>query len=169
MPARRQKRPEDLQGYGSRYRGTTTLQLVAPDASQPVPRMPKNLSPHLRPYWRAFWSDPISSRLTAADMYHVGHYFGLLAERDEMLEKAREKPLVPGSMDNEVLNHLYKRVAELTTEIKDFNEKLGILPLSRSRLGWETAREASGFLDLMRKAEERRTDEPTVIDLDEIS
>jgi hypothetical protein len=168
MPARRQKRPEELQGRGSRHAGTTTLQLVPPDAGRPVPGYPDGLAEHLRAVWDAFWSDAISQRLTPADMYDVGQYFGLLQERDALLQVARRKTITKGSMEQDVLNPRFRRIEQITAEIKVYREQLGILPLSRSRLGWETARAESGFLDLQRKWEERHGEMPAVIDLDEL-
>ncbi len=171
MAGRRQKRPEDLQGKGSRYAGGRTLQLVPADASKPVPRAPKGLSPALRSHWRAYWGDAIAGRLTPADEYDVRQYFACLAERDELEAKANKEPIVTGDRGQQTLNPLYRRVNALNEAIRWYSEHLGILPLSRARLGWETARAAAGLSaveEMRRRLMEREADHPDVIDLEDL-
>lgn len=169
MPAKRQKPSDQLHGKGSRFRGTSPLALVPPDASRPVPSMPKGLPRHLQAVWRDFWRDPVSQQLTPADGYDVARYFTLLAEREEVETKARANPLVPGSLDNKVLNPLYKRANDLTREIEKYREQLGILPLSRVRLNVTTTQLFANVATLKRQRSTAPAEPAGVIDLDDLA
>lgn len=177
MANRRQKLPEQLQGKGSRYRGTSSLALVPPDARREVPAPPEALPVGLHPLWAAFWEDRISTLVRPADGYDVGRFFLLLAEREKHERALRRKPLVLGSMGQEVVNPRLAIVKELTREIEKTREHLGILPLSRLRLGIaENVEKTSGVAALraqLDRHEEREDDaieaEATeVVDLDAI-
>jgi hypothetical protein len=135
MVNKRQKRPEDLQGKGSRYRGTSSLSLVPPDARREEPAPPEGLPVSLHPLWTAFWDDRISTLVKPADAYDVSRFFLLLAEREKHERALRRKPLVLGSMGQEVVNPRLTIIKELSREIEKTREHLGILPLSRLRLG----------------------------------
>jgi P27 family predicted phage terminase small subunit len=135
VSGKRQKAPEDLQGKGSRYRGTSSLQLVPPDARREVPPPPEQLPANLHQLWAAFWDDRISTLVKPADAYDVSRFFLLLAEREKHERAIRAKPLVEGSMGQQVVNPRITLVKELSREIEKTREHLGILPLARLRLG----------------------------------
>lgn len=134
MAGKRQKTSAELQGYGSAHRGEATLSLVPADARREVPTPPKGLPKDLLVVWEAFWEDRISTLVKPADAYDVGRYFLLLAEREKHERAIRAKPLVAGSMGQQVVNPRIALVKELSREIEKTREHLGILPLSRLRL-----------------------------------
>lgn len=165
MGAKRQKAPEELQGKGSRYRGTSSLQLVPPDARREVPDPPEGLPVALHQLWWAFWDDRISTLIKPADAYDVGRFFLLLAEREKHERAMRRKPLVEGSMGQEVVNPRLTIIKELSREIEKTREHLGILPLSRLRLGIaENVEKSSGVAAL--RAQLDRGEQPAA-DVDE--
>lgn len=174
MSGKRQKAPEDLQGKGSRYRGTTSLQLVPPDARREVPDPPEQLPKALHELWWAFWSDRISTLVKPADAYDVSRFFLLLAEREKHERAVRAKPLVLGSMGQEVVNPRLAIVKELSREIEKTREHLGILPLARLRLGIaENVEKTSGVAALRAqldrsnpKSEAIEAEASEVVDLD---
>lgn len=168
MGNRRQKPAEQLQGKGSRYRGTATVTLLPPDAAREIPACPEGLPESLQDAWHAYWADPISQVITSADGYDVGRYFVLLAEREKYERALRRKPTVDGSMGQPVVNPRLAIVKELTREIEKLREQLGILPLARMRLGIATTQHQASVHDLNRKlAQEPARSEPAgVIDLD---
>lgn len=144
MAGKRQKSPEQLQGKGSRYRGTSSLKLVPPDARREVPSPPEKLPKALHQLWFAFWEDRISTLVKPADAYDVGRFFLLLAEREKHERAIRAKPLVLGSMGQEVVNPRLAIVKELSREIEKTREHLGILPLARLRLGIAESADTAG-------------------------
>lgn len=138
-----------MQGKGSRYSGTASLQLVPLDARREMPDPPEGLPQALHQLWWAFWEDRISTLVKPADAYDVGRFFLLLAEREKHERALRRKPLVLGSMGQEVVNPRLTIIKELSREIEKTREHLGILPLSRIRLGIaENVEKASGVAAL---------------------
>ncbi len=171
MVNKRQKLSSELQGKGSAHRGETPLTLVPPDARREVPPIPEGLPKALHVVWEAFWEDRISTLVHPADAYDVGRYFVLLAEREKHERAIRAKPLVLGSMGQQVVNPRLTLVKELTREIEKTREHLGILPLSRIRLNIADNAEKSGVADLRRKlaggkAEPIEAEATEVVDLD---
>lgn len=149
MAGKRLKAPEQLQGYGSAHRGESSLSLVSPDDRREVPGPPKGLPESLHPQWWAFWDDRISTLIKPADHYDVERYFLLLAEREKHERAIKAKPLVAGSTGNQVINPRLALVKELSREIEKTREHLGILPLSRIRLGIaENVEKSSGVAAL---------------------
>lgn len=175
MANKRHKAPEELQRKGSRYRGTSSLQLVPPDARREVPDPPERLPQSLHQLWWAFWEDRISTLVKPADAYDVGRFFLLLAEREKHERAIRAKPLVLGSMGQEVVNPRLALVKELSREIEKTREHLGILPLSRIRLGIaENVEKASGVKALRDRLDggEQQTQQieaEAIVNLDELA
>lgn len=151
MAGKRQKTSGELQGYGSAHRGEATLTLVPPDARREVPDPPKGLPEGLHAVWASFWASRISTLVEPADAYDVGRYFLLLAEREKHERAIRAKPLVEGSMGQQVPNPRLMIVKELTREIEKTREQLGILSLARLRLNIAENVERNGIADLRRK------------------
>lgn len=165
MPNKRQKPADQLQGKGSRYRGTAPLTLVPPDARRTIPPTPPGLSPTWRKAWRAFWSDAISTQLTSADGVDVARYFTLLARREALEEGLYRCDPETGDLDGltesgsqgqAVIHPHFIAVKEITREIEKLREQLGILPLSRMRLGIATVQHAASIHDLTARLEKRR-------------
>lgn len=138
MANQRQKSPEQLQGKGSRYTGSSTLALVQPDARRPLPAYPPKLREAYRVVWDAFWADPVAQMVTGADHYDIGRYFTLLGKRDTLQGQVLAHPTVEGSMGQDVVNPKLAILKELNREIEKLRDQLGILPLARMRLGVTT-------------------------------
>lgn len=179
MSGKRQKLSTELQGKGSAHRGEIPLSLVGPDERREVPPAPKGLPSALLVVWEAFWADHVSVLIKPADAYDVGRYFLLLAEREKHERAIRAKPLVLGSMGQEVVNPRLTIVKELSREIEKTREHLGILPLSRIRLNIAEHSERASGLALLRQglkqgdrrgdAIEAKADARPTVNLDEMA
>ncbi len=70
------------------------------------------------------------------------------SERERLERKVGKAPIVPGTAGQDTLNPLYKRLEELTREIEKYRQELGILPLSRMRLGVATGHARSALEEM---------------------
>jgi len=161
MPGQRQKPVQNLAfRRGGRGREVT---IPAHSPLGEVPAPPPRLTRAVRDHWDAYWQDPISRLVTEAAVHHVRRYFVLLAERERLERKVARRPIVPGSAGQDTLNPLYRRLEELTREIEVYMRELGILPLSRMRLGVATGH-ARSALEEMREQLRRRQEAEDAIE-----
>lgn len=172
MAAKRQKPPEQLQGRSSRYRGTSTLVLVAPEERRAVPRLPRGLGALGKAVWRAYWADPISQVATGADVHDIIRYCHLLDRRAALEREIEREPTVENEYGRQP-NPLFKITKELTREIEKTREQLGILPLARMRLGIATTQRTASVLDLRARLDRTAPTSATpaadeVIDLEQL-
>lgn len=137
MGNQRQKPAEQLQGKGSRYRGSAsvTLMPLPPDAERETPPCPRGLTKAARAWYDAFWDDPISQVVTKAAWPKVQRLATLLAKREVVEKRIWAQPLVKGSMDQDVINPLLTLQKELSREIEHIENQIGLLPLAQMRLG----------------------------------
>ncbi len=77
----------------------------------------------------------------------IRRLFILYDERERAYEEAKDKRIVKGSQDQEVLNPLLKYIAQCDTEIRQIEDRLGMSPRSRLQLG-------IAFGDAMRSMDE---------------
>lgn len=145
-----------------------TLRVVEP-AERKLPRVPSDLGERGRVIWRAYWRDPVSLAATGVDIYDIHRYCQLIEQREGLEAQIAARPLVENGY-GEGPNPLTRIVKELTREIEKTRDMLGILPLSRMRLGIAVVQAESGKHDLREKLQRGTpADEPAgVIDLDEL-
>lgn len=142
------------------------LTVVTDNAPLEVPPMPKGLRASGKRQWEAYWGDRVSLAATGVDAYDIERYCRLLDERDTLKRAALRKPVVQ-HIYGETPNPRWRIVKELTREIEKTRDMLGILPLSRMRLGLVTVQTESGKHDLKQKLRQTPADEPAgFIDLD---
>jgi hypothetical protein len=166
MAGQRQKPVQNL----AFRRGGRGREVAIPDHSPlgEVPAPPPRLTRAVRDHWEAFWSDQISRLVTEAAVHHVRRYFVLLSERERLERKVSKAPIVPGSAGQDTLNPLYKRLEELTREIEVYMRELGILPLSRMRLGVATGHARSALEEMREQLRRRQEARPQVLSDEEM-
>lgn len=175
MANRRQKPSSQLQGRGSAYRGTNAV-VLSPDQARKVPAAPKGLSKAAREVWRAFWKSPLGGAVDyQGDGPALRRWITLVDERDQIFARfvdGWEDRTVRGSMGQISLNPLLKLEERYTREIMMYEDRFGMTPLARMRLGIAIG-QAHESLDGMRKRladDPERRDVPAgedgVIDLD---
>ena len=135
MPGRLPK-PADLkQGRSKR----PTLGLVpAPDASNLatlVPDPPPGLLKETRARWESYWLSQIAAATLPTDHQGLYRWIVNVDEWTRAMRGLRRKRIVAGSMGQPTLNPLASYVASREAAIKDAEEKYGMTPLSRMKLG----------------------------------
>ena len=153
MAGQRQKPVQNL----AFRRGGRGREVAIPEHSPlgGVPAPPPRLTRAVAEHWDAYWGDQISRLVTVGALYDVRRYFVLLSERERLERKVSKAPIVPGSAGQDTLNPLYKRLEELTREIEVYMRELGILPLSRMRLGVATGHARSALEEMRARLDER--------------
>ena len=118
-------------------RNTRELGVVmsVPTRSAPVPAPPAGLLVSTRNVWAAFWASEQASLVMPADHPALLRLFTLLDERERCARAASKRRLIEGSQGQPVLNPLLKHVAALDGEIRQLEDRFGLTPLARLRLG----------------------------------
>ena len=156
MANRRRKTSDQLQGRGSAYKNTETVVLTA-NAARKVPGAPKGLTPEARATWREFWRSPLASAVDyAGDGPALRRWIWLVSERDRLVARfysqseERLSLTTFGSTGNTVLHPLLRLEERLSREIMMYEDRFGMTPLARMRLGVAIG-QAHESLDGMRK------------------
>jgi hypothetical protein len=84
--------------------------------------------------------------------------FTLLDERERCARAASKQRLIKGSQGQPVLNPLLKQVAALDTEIRQLEDRFGLTPLARLRLGVTFGEAHRSLADLNRALVEEVAD-----------
>lgn len=123
--------------------GKSGVEVVSDRADRPIPRPPDDLHPELVQQWRDYWSSDVAN---AADDVDLPLITRLFIYRDEWHRLSlaygmlpMEDRLVAGSRHAEALRiHPWAdRMTKLEDMIQKIEDKLGLSPLSRARLGIE--------------------------------
>ena len=83
----------------------------------------------------------------------LSRLFELIDERERCMTSARKGRLVKGSTGQPVLNPLYKHVQSLEAQISTLEERFGLTPLSRLKLGVQFGEAQRTLADLNADAE----------------
>lgn len=165
MPRPRAKPPELLQGKGSRYAGTKSLQLIKLDPDI-VPPAPRGLRKVARDEWEAFWRSRLASVVDMdADMDALRDWALLVSERDRLRALYRKQPLIAGRTGL-VENPLGRVIERYSRRIDVYRNQFGMTPLSRMRLGIAIG-EALDVLDGLNADDVTDDDEPELVDIGE--
>ncbi len=132
--------------------------VAVPARSTPVPTAPADLLASTRAAWDAFWTSEQAGLVMPADHPALLRLFDLLDERERCARAARKQRLIEGSQGQPVLNPLLKQVAALDTEIRQLEDRFGLTPLSRLRLGVTFGEAHRSLADLNRAFIEEVTD-----------
>jgi P27 family predicted phage terminase small subunit len=144
MPAHR--KPHDRrQGH----RDHSPLTLVGPStAPDIVPDPPAGLLKATQQAWAEFWASPLASLAIGADRVALERLFELLDDRSRCWREYKRARLVLGSQGQPVLNPLARQVATLDAEIRALQDRFGLTPASRLRLGIALGEAARSLEDL---------------------
>lgn len=103
--------------------------------------------------WDRLWSSDVARYWKPSDIVTVERLVEALDERRRTRRACRAQRLVPGSMGQPTLNPLYAAVDKATREIQWCEDRLGLNPASRQRLGLQklagakTAAELNALVD----------------------
>jgi len=101
-----------------------------------VPPPPAGLLQKTREAWTDFWGSEVAKVVDAAtDRSTLIRLFTLKDERERCYRAVRKERLVTGSRNQPVLNPLYRQLATLDSEIRQLEDRFGLTPQARAKLG----------------------------------
>lgn len=103
--------------------------------SPPPPEPQASWRPETKVRWAAYWNDPVALAVSDVDKLLVDRYFAYADEWERSLRAYKRRRFVPGSNEQPVLNPLGRFCLELETKMSALEDRLGISPLARSKLG----------------------------------
>lgn len=138
MPGAKRKAPNATAGH----RNTSPIKLVP--RSDPPPPAPRGLLKPTRDDWELFWRSSVASQVDReADLPVLRRLFVMRDELDRSERAYRRNPLIEGSMGQMVLNPAGKKVDTLRGQLTALEDRFGLTPLARARLGWTLAEGAT--------------------------
>lgn len=143
----RRKPAAKRQGRGTSDVGE--LHVVKGVETPPLPRLSGKVPlKYTREVWRSFWSSSLPQLLTAADHVALLRLFGMYDERERLDRQFRRSPFVTGSTGQTVAHPSAKLVASLDGRIVALEDRFGITPLARMKLGIAVGEAARSLEDL---------------------
>jgi len=150
---------------------TPGVGLVTTDASTDieVPAAPSGLLKAQREDWTTYWTSPLAKLTTEADIPALRRLFLYRDELERALKGFQKQRLVEGSQGQPRINPLGKQVTDLEGKIAALEDRFGLTPLSRLRLG-VTLGQAAASLDDLNKSMAYEDDDdddfdPRIIDV----
>jgi hypothetical protein len=153
MPAHR-KPPGTHQGH----RPHTPAVVLAASGSEAPPDPPAGLLAATQEAWSGFWSSPLASLVIPADLPGLRRLFQLHDERERAWRSYRRRRLVEGSQGQPVANPLFRVALGLEAEIRALEDRYGLSPSARLRLGIRFGKAARTLEDLARDLEQEPSD-----------
>lgn len=120
-------------GQRQRRNVRPSVELVRHNGEPPAP--PVGLSKVWQFEWAALWNDPVASAIVAADLPALRRLFLLREKRDKAEERFLEAPTVAGSQGQQVLNPMQRVVEGCDRAIQNLEDRFGLNPQNRVRLG----------------------------------
>lgn len=145
-------------------RNRRDLELVHDDqpAVPDLPRPAKELLKVTRDWWEELWTSPLAGAMTPTDADAVGRLALLKDERERVYREIRKKGgkrLVMGSQGQPVLNPLLKYMKDLDAEIRQLEDRVGLTPMARLKLGITFGQAQRSLADLNDGLEEDEDEE----------
>lgn len=131
MPGPLPKPASERQRRNKRDIGT----IVPIESARSIPKPPPGLQALIRSAWESFWTTPLAQLITDADLPALHRLFDLYDELDRIWRAAKKHRIVTGSQGQEVLNPLYKQSDSLRNEIRQLEDRFGLTPMARLKLG----------------------------------
>lgn len=101
-----------------------------------LPTPPRGLLPVTRRRWVAFWESGLGRVVQEVGLPAVSRLFRYYDEWERLEKEYRAGPrTVEGSQGQQVINPLADRLAKLEDLISRLEDKCGVTPLARARLG----------------------------------
>ena len=128
--------------------------------SASVPACPPGFLDDVEGRWLSFWSSDVANAVDRqSDMPAVIRLFTLYDERERGLQSFRRERLVRGSQGQVVLNPIGRLMAAWDAEIRQLEDRFGLTPLSRLKLGLTFSEAQRTLEDLTRSLDEADGDD----------
>ena len=101
-----------------------------------MPKAPEGMLKKTRDQWAAFWGSDVAAVCSPpTDLPALERLFSLYDERERCARAIRKSPLVTGSQGQPVLNPLSRQVGAVDPEIRQLEDRFGLTPMARLKLG----------------------------------
>lgn len=109
---------------------------VLPDRLEEVPEPPSPLGASGKKAWAAFWASPLAQVVrTDSDLEALRRLFLRRDESARLWRRACKEPVVIGSSGQMRPNPLFDVVSRLDGEVRALEDRFGLTPQARLRLG----------------------------------
>lgn len=157
MANKRQKHPALLQGHRPRPQLVTIPRDAVPSAPPPPP--PPGLLAVTRRRWERFWRSPVAALVDRnADMVRLERWAYYLDEWERCRRASRRQLIVAGSQGQPVVNPLAAHMLHIERELRAIEERFGLTPLDRMRLGVQLGEAHRSLADLRAMPEDDKGD-----------
>ena len=99
--------------------------------------------------YRTLWNSDLSRALRATDVPVVLRLFDLRDDYDRAQEAYRNEPMIEGSQGQDVLSPMGRHALSLEASLAKLEDRLGLSPAARARLGLAQAQEQMSWKQLM--------------------
>ena len=126
---------------------------IAPAAKAPPPPHPatgKKLLKQTVDAWTSFWESELASLVKPSDTPALVRLFRMYDTRERFERLVLAQPMVPGSMGQPKVNPAAAEVASLDTRITALEDRFGLSPAARLKLGITFGAAAKSLEDLNR-------------------
>lgn len=114
-----------------------------------IPPAPGGLLRATLESWESFWSSALARLVDPeTDLPAIRRLFTLQDERERALRSYTKRRLVEGSMGQPVINPAFRQVPRWDAEIRALEDRFGLTPASRFRLGIALGDAARSLEDL---------------------
>jgi len=124
--------------------------VAVPGGKLDPPVAPAGLLKATREDWVAFWRSPLGTLVVEADYPALRRLFTLYDERARAYQGYRRQRLAPGSMGQPGLNPLFSAMKSFDAEIRALEDRFGLSPIARLRLGVALGEAAKSLDELNR-------------------
>jgi hypothetical protein len=121
---------------------------VVPMPAKEPPAAPRGLLTSSKRDWTAFWASDVATIVQDSDLPALERLWLLRDERKRFARVFRDSPFVAGSKGQQRLNPAASWIATLDPEIRALEDRFGLSPLGRSRLGLTFSQAALTLADL---------------------
>lgn len=159
----RRKAPEQRQRTNSPDIGR-----VEPGVSVAVPPLPhphgRKLLASTAAAWDEFWAGELAQLVNRADLPALGRLFQMYDLRERMQRALLAEPWVAGSTGQIVAHPAAKELASLDGRIVALEDRFGVTPMARLKLGVTFGAAVKSLEDLNREFDRGDDDDAPVVD-----
>jgi len=135
------------------------LVVVPISAGMEVPPPAKEWLKPTKEQWSQFWASPVAQLVLPVDQPAVHRLFSMYDMRARAEAIYRKAPLTAGSMGQSVLNPMAGEIHSLDKTITTLEDRLGITPLARLKLGVKFGEARQALADSWDQGDEPSVDD----------
>ena len=138
-----------------RIRRNSPVSAHAPEELQvaKIPRARSTWPKTVQGEWRAFWKQDVGRLITDSSLPALFRLFDLKSERAEIAGLIGGAFLVQGERGGQSVHPLIRPLRQIDNEIRQCEDRFGLTPVARLRLGVQVVQARSAVADELRRAE----------------